>query len=149
MDLFATLTADLKNAMKSGDVPARETIRSLRGAIKNAEINSGSVLQEDEALQVIQKAAKQRKESIHQYEEAGREDLAENERIELTIIEKYLPEQISEEKIDQIIRGVIEETGAAGMADMGKVMGEIMPLVRGKVDGSIINQKVKNILSET
>ena len=148
MSLLALLSEDLKKAMLSGDQMAKDTIRSLKGAVKNAEIDKGETLQDNEISQVILKAAKQRKEAISQYEEAGRDDLAENEKKELAVIEKYLPDQLSDEDIIKIIKQAISETGAGSMADMGKVMAKIMPQVKGKADGSIINQKVKMMLSE-
>lgn len=148
MDLLAKLSDDFKKAMLSGDQLAKDTIRSIKGAIKYAEIEKGEVLQDEEVSQIVQKAAKQRKESITQYEEAGRDDLALKEKNELAIIEQYLPDQLSDEELEKIISDAINESGASSMADIGKVMSRIMPLVKGRADGSFINQKVKLLLSE-
>ena len=148
MSISERLNNDLKEAMRGGDKLALETIRSLRGAIKNKEIEKGDKLTEEEILQVLQKAAKQRRESIKQYTEGGRPELAEAEQKELDIIASYLPEQMSAEEITAIAKEVIEETGAASMADMGKVMGRIMPRVKGKADGNEVNRIVKMLLTE-
>ena len=148
MDLLAKLSDDLKKAMLSGDQLAKDTIRSIKGAIKYAEIEKGEVLQDEEVSQIVQKAAKQRKESITQYEEAGRDDLALKEKNELAIIEQYLPDQLSDEELEKIISDAINESSASSMADIGKVMSRIMPLVKGRADGGFINQKVKLLLSE-
>ena len=148
MDLLAKLSDDFKKAMLSGDQLAKDTIRSIKGAIKYAEIEKGEVLQDEEISQIVQKAAKQRKESITQYEEANRDDLALKEKNELAIIEQYLPDQLSDEELEKIISDAINESGASSMADIGKVMSRIMPLVKGRADGSFINQKVKLLLSE-
>ncbi len=127
MDLLAKLSDDLKKAMLSGDQLAKDTIRSIKGAIKNAEIEKGEVLQD---------------------EEANRDDLALKEKNELAIIEQYLPDQLSDEDLEKIISDAINESGASSMADIGKVMSRIMPLVKGRADGGSINQKVKLLLSE-
>ena len=148
MDLLAKLSDDFKKAMLSGDQLAKDTIRSIKGAIKYAEIEKGEVLQDEEISQIVQKAAKQRKESITQYEEANRDDLALKEKNELAIIEQYLPDQLSDEDLEKIISDAINESGASSMADIGKVMSRIMPLVKGRADGGSINQKVKLLLSE-
>jgi uncharacterized protein YqeY len=147
MEISRRLTEDLKTAMRNGDKLTLETVRSLRGAIKNSEIDKGHTLSEEETLQVLQKAAKQRRESIKQYREAGRPELADQEQRELDIITAYLPKQMDPEEIKTIAAAVIAETGASSLVDMGKVMGKIMPRVRGKADGNQVNAIVKSLLA--
>ncbi len=145
------LSADLKSAMLAKDRVRTRTIRSLRAALLEKEIASRedgkAVLSEDVVLAVIHKQAKQRRDSIDQFVAAMREDLADIEREELLVIENYLPQQLTEEGIRKEVLGVIEETQAVSMKDMGGVMSEAMNRLRGRADGRIVQTIVKELLS--
>ncbi len=147
MGLKERIMADMKEAMKAKDTVRLSTLRLLLSEIKNKEIDKRGELTDDEILAVIQKAVKQRRESIQQYKDGGREDLAEKEQKELEVLEAYLPQPLSEEELMSLIDEVIKEVGATSMRDMGKVMREIMPKVRGRADGKLVNELVKKRLS--
>jgi len=151
MSLYETILSDLKTAMKARDELTTMVLRSLKAAMLEKEISARTdgkaiIITDEMATEVIVKAAKQRRDSLTQYTDAGREDLADIERKELAIIESYLPEQLSKEEIEAIVDEVISKTGATSMRDMGKVMGAIMPKVKGKADGNLVNQVVKERL---
>jgi hypothetical protein len=141
---------DLKDAMRAKDDVRRRTLRSLTAALTNAEIASrgdgDGELSEQEELRILQKAAKQREESIEQYEEAGRDELAEKERAELAIIKEYLPQPLTEEELRDIIQSIVDDVGAESMADMGRVMGPAMSQLRGRADGNRVREIVEEIL---
>jgi len=145
------ILADIKEAMKAKDKDRLQVLRSIKAALLEKEIagRSGGEgnLSEEQEVQVLQKAAKQRRDSIEQYENADREDLAETERKELEIIESYLPEMMDEEQIKAFAQEKIDEVNAENMADMGKAMGAIMPELRGKADGALVNKVVRELLS--
>jgi len=146
MNLKEKISSDLKEAMKSGQAKRRDTLRLLDSAIKNVEIEKGkreTGLADEEVLEVISRAVKQRQDSIRQFEEGGRPDLAEIEKEELTILMPYLPEQLSEEAITEIVQEVISSAGAKSPADLGKVMGQIMGKVKGKADGNVVREIAK------
>ncbi len=149
--LAEQLTTDLKDAMRAKDPVRLRTIRSLRAALKEKEIEmrQGGVatLTEEDSLAVVQKQAKQRRDAIAQYEAAGREDLAQKEREELAVIESYLPKQLSDDEIRTVVDGIIAATGAASMSDMGKVMGPAMQQLRGRADGRRVQEIVRARLS--
>ena len=143
------LRSDLRDAMRAKDVPRRNTIRMLEAAIKNAEIDKrGADLAESDILAILQRQVKQRRESIEQFEKGGREDLANNERVEIGIIEQYLPRQLSRDEVEVRARAVIEQAGASGPGDRGKVMGMLMRELRGEADGSLVNAVVGELLAE-
>lgn len=143
------LRSDLRDAMRAKDVPRRSTIRMLEAAIKNAEIEKrGSELPESDVLAILQRQVKQRRESIEQFEKGGRDDLAEIERVEIAIIEQYLPRQLSREEVTERARAVIDQVGASGPGDRGKVMGMLMKELRGEADGSLVNAVVGQLLAE-
>ncbi len=146
MGLKEKIMQDMKEAMKAKDTAKVSTLRLLISEIKNKEIDKRGELTDDEILAVIQKAVKQRKESIEQYEKAGRSDLVEKEKKELEILEAYLPQPLSEEELEAIIDEAIKEAQATSVKDMGKVMKIVMPKVRGRADGKIVNQKVREKL---
>lgn len=147
MSLKDKLTEDLKQAMRQGDEQRRSTLRLVMAAIKNAEIEKRRELEEGELLAIIAKEAKQRHESIAQFEKGGRQDLADREEAELQILLAYLPEQLSREDIEAQARQIIEEVGAASPAQMGQVMRRLMPLMQGKADGKLVSQVVKELLA--
>ncbi len=146
MSLKQRIMEDMKEAMKAKDTARVSTLRLLLSEIKNKEIDKRGELSDDEVLAVIQKAVKQRRESIEQYKKAGREDLAEKESKELEILESYLPQPLTEEELEAIIDEAIKEVGATSPRDMGKVMKVVMPKVRGRADGKVVNQKVREKL---
>lgn len=149
--LLDRLNEDLKQAMRDKDKVRLRTLRSLRAALKNKEIEqrqdgAETVLSEQEQLAVIRKQVNQRKDSIEQYEEAGREDLVEKERAELAVLDEYMPDQLSDEDLDDILQDIIDDVGAESMADMGPVMGRAMDQLRGRVDGGRVQERVKSLL---
>ena len=147
MGLSETLNQDLKSAMKAGKKHEVEAIRSLKSALRDKEIEKRGDLSEQDTLQVLSTAAKRRRESIESYEKGGRDDLVEQEKAELEVIEKYLPKQLSDNEIGKIVDEVIADTGASTIQDMGKVMGQVMPKVRGQADGNAVQNIVKEKLS--
>ncbi|MCF7740782.1 MAG: GatB/YqeY domain-containing protein [Candidatus Marinimicrobia bacterium] len=147
MGLLEEITQDMKKAMKSKEKERMQVLRLLRSDLKKAKIDKRGEFTEEDAQQVINKAAKNRRESIESYKKGDRQDLVEEEQKELEVIEEYLPEQMSDDEIKELIDQVIEETGASGMQDMGKVMGTIMPKVRGKADGSKVQAIVRSKLA--
>ncbi|NPA53390.1 MAG: GatB/YqeY domain-containing protein [Aquificae bacterium] len=146
--LLKKLQDEMKAAMKSGDKERLSTIRMLISEIKKVQIDKKKDLSDEEIIEILQKYAKQRKESIKQYKEAGREDLAQKEENELKIVKEFLPEELSEEEIEKIVEDVIKETGASSMKDMGKVMKAVMDKVKGRAEGSIVSSIVKKKLTE-
>lgn len=145
--LIDTITEDLKNAMKAKDEIKTGTLRMLKAALKNKMIEKiTDVLNDEEALDVVQKQAKLRKESIEEFKKANRTDLIEKETKELAILEKYLPKQMSEEELTNLIKDAIKTVGAQSKVDMGKIMKELMPKVRGKADGKEVNRIASTLL---
>jgi len=147
MTIKDKLTQDLKVAMKAGDSLKKETVRLLRSAIRNAEIDVGHDLNDDESLAILSKQAKQRRDSIAQYRQAGRDDLADHEADELTIIEAYLPRQLTDDEIVERAKAAIAELGVAGMAGMGPAMKRLSAELKGQADGKRISQVVRSLLS--
>jgi uncharacterized protein len=147
MSLSNRLADDMKQAMKNKDKFKLSVIRMVRSSLQNESIKLGSELSEDAELTILTREVKQRKDSLHEFESAGRDDLAEKLREELLILEEYLPEQLSDEELEVIVKETIAQVGASSKADMGKVMGAIMPKVKGKADGSQINRLVQQHLS--
>ncbi len=146
------LQSDLKEAMKSKDAVRLRTIRSLRSAImaKEIDMRSGgqaSISQED-AMEVLQKQAKQRRDSIAQFVAAGRDDLTKTEEEELAVIESYLPKQLTEAEIQEVVKEIVASTGASGMQDMGKVMGQAMSRLKGVADGNIVQAAARELLTQ-
>tara|TARA_Y100000814_G_scaffold44672_1_gene27861 strand:- start:631 stop:1071 length:441 start_codon:yes stop_codon:yes gene_type:complete len=142
------ITNDLKIAMKSQNKPKITGLRNILGKLKAKQIDKGDKLNEMESIKILNSAAKQLKDSIQQYSNANRLDLIEKEEYELSLVENYLPEPISEEKIKIEIQKVINETNAKSMADMGKVMGIVMNKFSGSVDGNIVQKIVKDTLNK-
>ncbi len=140
------LTADMKAAMKSGDKPRLSVIRMLRAELKNAQIAAGEELSEEQEQKVVVAYARKRKEARERAEQMGREDLAEKEEFEYAITMSYLPAQLDEAELLSIIREKIEETGAQGPKDMGKVMKVVMAAAGNQADGSTVSGLVKKML---
>jgi len=147
---YEKILRDLKEAMRTKDTPRLQVLRSLKAKILEKEISerkgSDATLSDSQVQEVLMKAAKQRKDSISQFRDAGRTDLQETEEYELKVIESYLPEMMSEAEIRGLASEVIENTGAASPSDMGKVMGALMPKVKGKADGTLVNRIVRELL---
>lgn len=138
---------DLKTAMKNRDKETLAVIRMVKGAIQMEELNTKRELTDDEVIGIISKQIKTRKESITEFEKAGRDDLINQTQSEIKILEKYLPEQLSEEEVLKIIDEVFEEIKPESMKDMGKVMNQITPKVKGKYDMGEISKIIKNKLN--
>jgi uncharacterized protein YqeY len=147
MDLIDQLESDLGEAMKLRDEVRTTTLRLLKSALKNYQIELGHDLTMQEALSVLQKEAKKHQDSIKQYEEANREDLANEEKAELGVIEKYLPEQMNREDVEKTVDLAIAELNASGPSDMGKVIGLVRQKTEGKADGSMIAEIAKQKLA--
>ena len=148
MNLNERLTEDMKAALKAGPAgKARlETIRFLRAAVKNAEIEKHAPLSDDEILGIITKQVKQLRETLADFQRSGRQDLVEKTEAEIAILSAYLPEQLSADEVRDLARKVISQVGAQGARDMGKVMGPLMAQVRGRADGKMVQQIVKELL---
>ena len=147
MNLAERLNEDMKQAMKAGEKFRLTTIRMVRASIKNQEIELHRPLNEDEIVQVVSRDLKQRRDSLQDFERAGRDDLVSQMQGEIEIISQYLPEQLNEEEIKAIVMQTIQETGASSKADIGKLMGALMPKVKGRADGKLVNQLVQQVLS--
>ena len=145
--MFDQIQNDMKTALKNGEKVKANTLRLLISKLKNKAIEVRSSLDDKQILQVIQKTAKQHKESIRMYKDGNREDLVEQEQVELDIVERYLPSMMSEEEVNIVVESIIQETGATTMADFGKVMPQVMKKGAGKIDGSIAQSILKSKLS--
>jgi len=138
---------DLKAAMKAGDKTALSTLRMVLSAIKSKQVEAGEELSEADVIAVIEKGVKTRKESIEQFKKGGRDDLVAKEEAELKVLEKYLPQRLSEEEVRSLVDKIIAEEGASNKGDIGKVMKRIMAEYRGQVDGKQVQQIVAEKLS--
>lgn len=147
MNLVDRLTADMKTAMKNGDKLALSVIRMMRSEIKYAEISKGSPLTEEDVLEVLSRECKKRRDSIEEYIKGNRHDIAAQLEKEVEIISTYLPKQLTREEIQSIIDEGLRETQVSSVKEMGKLMAYIMPKVKGKADGKLVNQLVKERLS--
>lgn len=142
MSVLDALNNDLKEALKAGDRARADVIRGLKSDIKYKEIELKHPPTEEDVIAVLSTAAKKRRDSIEQFRAGGRADLADKEAHELEILTHYLPKQLSDEELGGIISAAIEAAGAAGPADIGKVMKEIMPKVKGRVDGNRVRELI-------
>jgi uncharacterized protein YqeY len=141
------ITDDMKTAMKGGDKPRLGVIRLILAAIKQIEVDERIELDDTRVLSVLDKMVKQRRDSITQYENAGRTELADQEKFEIGIIQEYLPEQLAEADIAALIDEAIQATGAASMKDMGKLMGMLKPKLQGRADMGAVSAQIKQKLS--
>nr|WP_277988518.1 MULTISPECIES: GatB/YqeY domain-containing protein [unclassified Enterococcus] len=137
---------DMKAAMKAKEKETLQVIRMIKSSIQNEQIKVGHDLTEDEELTVLSREMKQRRDSLQEFEQAGRDDLADKVKGEIVIVEKYMPEQLSDDEIRQLVQDAIAQTGASSVKEFGKVMGVIMPKVKGKADGNQVNAIVKELL---
>lgn len=147
MRILEQLNQDMKEAMRAKDRERLTTIRMLKSSIQNEEIDKGRDLTADEELAILSREKKQRLDSFAEFSKADRQDLVEKIEKEIDIVDKYLPEQLSDDELENIVKETIAEVGAESMKDMGAVMGAIMPKVQGRADGSKINVLVRKLLS--
>ena len=147
MELKAEIQDAMKAAMRRGDRVTLSTLRLLLSALHNEEIKGRRELTQEETLKTIASLRKQGQESIEYFRKGGRSDLVEKEEAELEILQRYLPEALSEDEVRALIRSAVEEVGAAGVKDLGKVMKQVMPQVTGRVDGKRVSEIAKEILS--
>ncbi|MBS9337236.1 GatB/YqeY domain-containing protein [Fructobacillus parabroussonetiae] len=147
MSLLAQVQEDMKTAMKAKDKQTLGVVRQIKSAVMNEQINVGHDLTEEEELSVLSREVKQRKESIAEFKEGGRDDLAEATQAELDVLAKYLPAQMTEEEIKQVVAAAIEKTGANSPKDMGKVMGIVSAQTKGRADGKVVADTVKQALA--
>ena len=147
MSLKAQITEDMKATMKSGDKDRLKVIRLIMAAMKQVEVDNRIELDDAGVLGVLDKMVKQRRDSVEQFVKGGREDLAAIERYEIEVLEKYLPEQLSDAELAALVDEVIKATGATGMSDMGKVMGQIKARAAGRADMGAVSASVKDRLN--
>jgi len=147
MPLIDTIMQDLKAAMKAKDLLARDTLRMVKAALTEAEMAKGEGLSEDDELVVLARQVKTRAESAKQYEEGDRQDLADKERAEIAVVQRYLPKPMSEDEVREAMKGLAEELGATSMKDMGKLMQAVTGRYRGRVDGKVASKLAREILS--
>lgn len=146
MSLKEKLLEDMKIAMREKDTLRKNAIQMVRSAILQVEKDSKVTLDDDSIIDVIGKEVKKRRDSLSEFEKSGRQDLIDNLKTEIDVLMQYLPEQLSEEELENIVKQAIQDTGASSMKDIGKVMQAVMPSVKGRADGKIINQIIKKIL---
>jgi uncharacterized protein YqeY len=148
MSLLERLNSDMKQAMKEKNKDKLNVIRMVKASMQNEVISLGNnvTLSADQELTILTREVKQRKDSLLEFEKAGRDDLVDKLKQELLILEEYLPQQLSEDELLEIVRATISEVGATSKADMGKVMSAVMPKVKGQADGSSVNKAVASLL---
>ena len=146
MSLLEQLTSDMKEAMKAKDKVTLGVVRMVKASVSNEQIKLGHDLTADEELAVLSREMKQRVEELESYKDADREDLAEEIQGQIDVLKRYMPEQMSEEEVVAVVKETIAEVGASSKADLGKVMGALMPKVKGKADGKLVNQTVQSLL---
>lgn len=147
MSVLTDLNEDMKAAMKAKDKERLKTVRMLKSAVQNEELSKQAELTEEDEIAVLSREKKQRIDSLNEFKEAGRDDLVENLEFEINIVDEYLPEQLSEDEVEELVGQAIKQTDASSMQDMGKVMGAVMPKVKGKADGNLVSKIVKDKLS--
>ena len=146
MGLKEKIDEDIKSAMKAKEELKLSVLRMLKAAIGNAEIAKKRSFVDEDIFSILQTSVKQRKDSAEQFRAGNRPELAEKETAEIKILETYLPAQLGEQEVRELVAKVVLETGAAGAKDIGKVMGKLMPLVKGKADGGLVNRLVRETL---
>jgi uncharacterized protein YqeY len=147
VSLIATIEGEIKEAMKSRDAERRDALRLIVNALKGSEKELQRPLSDDEELQVLRRERKKRVEAAEAFRAGGREEQAATEERELAILEEFMPEPLSEEEIEEIIDDAIAEVGATSMADLGRVMADVMPQIAGRADGSSVSQIVREKLA--
>ncbi|MBQ1889091.1 MAG: GatB/YqeY domain-containing protein [Selenomonas sp.] len=146
MSLKEQLTTDMKEAMKSHDKDRLAVIRMVRGAIRKQEIDGQKELSDEDVIAVMSKEIKMRKDSIEEFKKGGREDLIAKTQAEIDVLMPYMPAQLSEDEVRELVKAAVAETGAATPKDMGRVMGALMPKVKGRADGKLVNTLVRSML---
>ena len=146
MSLMELLTADMKAAMKQGEKARLSVIRLVRGAVRQAEIDGKKTLNDDEIINVIAKEVKMRRDSIEEFERGKRADLVEKTKAEIDILTPYFPAPLSPDEVKQIAEKAVAEVGAATAKDMGKVMRVLMPRIKGRADGKLVNEIIRSLL---
>lgn len=147
MSLLTTINDDIKTAMKAKDKKKLSVLRMIKSSLQNEQIKLGTELSEEDELVVLSREMKQRRDSLTEFEKAGRQDLVDPLENELTIVAGYMPKQLTEEELQSVVQQVIDSVNATSAKDFGKVMGAVMPKVKGKADGNTINRIVKEQLS--
>ncbi|WP_295731561.1 GatB/YqeY domain-containing protein [uncultured Limosilactobacillus sp.] len=146
MSLLDNLKKDMITAMKAKDKDTLSVVRMLKASVQNEQINLGHELTPDEENALMAKEYKQRKDSMAEFEKGGRQDLVDATKKEMAVVAKYIPKQLSTAEVEKVVEETINEVGATSMKDFGKVMGAIMPKVKGKADGKVVNETVKKVL---
>ena len=146
MGLRDRIEADTKDALKSGAKDKVSTLRMLNAALKNKKIDKRRELTDDEVSETVRTLIKQRRDSVEQFTRGNRQDLADKESAEIVVLEAYLPQQLTREEVEAMVRDAISQSGAQGSRDMGKVMKALVPLVGGRADGKLVSELVKNAL---
>ena len=146
MSIKETLAQDLKLSLKEKDIIRKNTVQGIRAAVLQYEKDNLTELDDDGILDIIAKELKKRRDVLPEYEKSGREDLITQLNREIEIVMGYLPSQLSEDELDEIVRTAVESTGASGMKDMGKIMAEVMPKIKGRADGKMVNALAKKYL---
>jgi uncharacterized protein YqeY len=146
MSLKERLLEDFKTAMREKDIVSKNVIQMVRSAVLQIEKDSKTTLDDDGIIEVIAKELKKRRDSLPDYEKSGRQDLINDLKAEIEILLRYLPQQLTEEELEAIIKQAIEETGASSAKDMGKVMQVVMPQVKGRADGRMVSQIAKRLI---
>jgi len=147
MSLKDKLMDDLKAAMKDKDITRKNAIQMVRSAVLQVEKDNKVTLDDDGVLEVIAKEVKKRRDSLTEYEKSGRQDLIDGLKAEIDVLLKYLPEQLTEDELETIVKETISETGASSAGDIGKVMQAVLPKVKGRADGKMVNTIVREYLS--
>ena len=148
MALKDQLMADMKEAMKAHDKDRLAVIRMVRGAVRQQEIDGKKELEDSDVIAVISKEVKMRRDSIEEFNKGGSQDLVEKTQAEIDILMPYLPAQLSEDEVRELVKAAVEATGAKTQKDMGKVMGKLMPKVKGCADGKMVNNIVRSMLQD-
>ena len=146
MSLKEQLLEDLKNAMKDKNVIKKNTVQMTRAAVLQVEKDSRIILDDDGILDIIAKEVKKRRDVLPDFEKSGRQDLIDGLKAEIDVLLQYLPQQLTEEELEVIVRQAVQETGATSAKDMGRIMQIVMPVVKGRADGKMINGIVKKII---
>lgn len=148
MSLKKQLMDDLKSAMKNKDTIRKNTITLIRAAIKQKEVDEREEVSDEDVISIISKQLKERRDSLEDFEMANRDDLAENTRKEIDVLIDYLPKQLTEEEVGEIVSETINELNATSMKDIGIIMKTVMPKVQGRADGNMVNKKAREILNK-
>jgi uncharacterized protein len=146
LSILDKLNQDMKEAMRAKDKQRLTVIRSVKSSVQNEAINAGHELSDEEVLTVLNREMKQRRESLQEFEKAGREDLVDKIQQEISVLADYMPEQLSDKELQAVVDETIAETGASSKADMGLVMGAVMPKVKGRADGTAVRTLVQQSL---